>query len=671
MFREILINALDAHVEAKQDLPVDINIPTIWDEVFYVRDYGNGLSNEALMDIYMGYGLSTRRGTNEVHGGLGLGTKSPLAYTSSFMVTSYHGGVKSEYLVYYDEDNIPCLDHRSSVPSDEPSGLKISLTTVNSYDYPQFVAAASKLLARIPPEKYNIANSAVVTLSITLGEGEKVGKLILRGGDSGIKVRMGYVAYDIDLREVVKYFESNRTKIDVNGTSIDAADLFSSLCASTEVEVLSEIGEFPVHPSREYVNATPRTMKLLVKYLKEGLEEYFDYESPQFERDIKVWRLTNVARSEWKDLVVRARAVERYSSYVSDSIDTYGALIRTVSRHTKPFDFAASLSQTDLTDYMGSGRKGRFVRPRGVSNDKTLLGYDYENTDPRVVKTFEDSIKHLDLTEDISQYLREKLEQEAQYDAEEANSHSRRYSSNRNKLMKAATHNVLLLGWKMYGTAQYNWSSAEHTLDSLSAIPRVFWASTKAGIIKDKGELDAIKEYNGMIDMLPAWRRATIIGLPASKGTKKIEMKFPNVKELHTLYDGFTDTDYYKRRAILRKAYSAAPSVAREYEPLRCIGTLDLYRRLEKRASQLIPYSAGFGTIDNDPRYLAWVENLHKLVKERYSIVLPTICSEQYTYWRYTSIPTKPLKKWAEHIADHFNDRPTAGKSKHDPLYLS
>jgi hypothetical protein len=237
--------------------------------------------------------------------------------------------------------------------------------------------------------------------------------------------------------------------------------------------------------------------------------------------------------------------------------------------------------------------------------------------------------------------------------------------------MKATTHNVLLLGWKMNGTAQYNWSSAEHTLDTLSELPRVFWAPTKAGIIKEKGELDAIKAYNAVADMLPAWRRATILGLPASKGTKKIEMKFPNVKELHTLYDGFTDTDYYKRRAILRKAYSAAPSVDGGYSELRYIGTLDLYHRLEKRASQLIPYSAGFGTIDNDPKYLAWVENFHKLIKERYSIVLPTICSEQYAYWRHTSIPMKPLKKWAQHIADHFNDHPTAGKSKHDSLYLS
>jgi hypothetical protein len=205
----------------------------------------------------------------------------------------------------------------------------------------------------------------------------------------------------------------------------------------------------------------------------------------------------------------------------------------------------------------------------------------------------------------------------------------------------------------------------------LGALPRVFWASTKAGIIKDKGELDAIKEYNGMLSMLPAWRRATIIGLPASKGTKKIETKFPNVKELHTLYDGFTDTDYYKRRAILRKAYSSASSMANEYTNFRCIGTLDLYYRLARRASKLIPYSDGFGTINDDPKYLAWVENLHKLIKERYSIVLPTVCADHHSYYRYTVIPIASLKKWAQHIADHFNDHPTAGKSKHDSLYLS
>jgi hypothetical protein len=200
-------------------------------------------------------------------------------------------------------------------------------------------------------------------------------------------------------------------------------------------------------------------------------------------------------------------------------------------------------------------------------------------------------------------------------------------------------------------------------------LARVFWASTKAGIIKEKGELDAIKAYNEVVDMLPVWRRATIIGLPASKGTKKIEMKFPNVKELHTLYDGFTDTDYYKRRAILRKAYSSAPFMSDGYVNLRCIGTFDLYSRVARRARTLAPYSPGFETIDNDPKYLAWVEKLSKLIDERYSIVLPTICAS--SYYRDTTLSVAPLKKWAQHIADHFNDHPTAGKSKHDPLYLS
>ena len=111
--REVLINAVDAHIEANQTKPVELNLPTWSNPIFEVRDFGKGMSHDEVMSIYLDYGKSTRRGDNLRHGGLGLGTKAPLAYVDAFTVVSHHAGERREYLIFYNEDGLPTRDLRS------------------------------------------------------------------------------------------------------------------------------------------------------------------------------------------------------------------------------------------------------------------------------------------------------------------------------------------------------------------------------------------------------------------------------------------------------------------------------------------------------------------------------------------------------------------------------
>jgi len=84
--REYSANAVDANVEAgKEDQAIVITAPNSFDPTFRVRDFGNGLNEEEIRDIYANYGESTKRKSNKFIGQLGLGSKSGFAYGDTFL----------------------------------------------------------------------------------------------------------------------------------------------------------------------------------------------------------------------------------------------------------------------------------------------------------------------------------------------------------------------------------------------------------------------------------------------------------------------------------------------------------------------------------------------------------------------------------------------------------
>lgn len=124
--RELSCNAVDAHRAAgTTDVPFELKVPNSVDPEFRIRDYGTGLSRPDLETIYTTYFESTKEDTNDDIGGLGLGSKSPFSYTDSMVVTSFHDGMRHEYVCYLDEEGIPGITYVSTEDSDEPSGLEV------------------------------------------------------------------------------------------------------------------------------------------------------------------------------------------------------------------------------------------------------------------------------------------------------------------------------------------------------------------------------------------------------------------------------------------------------------------------------------------------------------------------------------------------------------------
>ena len=238
--RELSTNAYDAHVEAgNADVPFEVCLPTQLNHEFHVRDFGNGLSHEDATTLYTTYFRSTKTSSNDAVGCLGLGSKSPFAYTDNFIVESFHAGTHSVYTAYKNEDNEPVFSLLSSEPSDEPSGLKVTINTKQE-DRWDFRTEAEVIFEHFTVRPTMVGADAhyhdyEYTFS---GDGWAISEY------GGNRVIMGQISYPID-RE---HFSGVTREILDSGFSI---------------VVLADIGDMDITPSRESLSYNPKTIEAI------------------------------------------------------------------------------------------------------------------------------------------------------------------------------------------------------------------------------------------------------------------------------------------------------------------------------------------------------------------------------------------------------------------------
>ena len=128
VIREVSCNAHDAHVAADQDAQFKVHLPTTLESWFAVRDYGTGLTEQEVREIFCIYFCSTKTASNKAIGCLGLGSKSPFAVADSFTVTSWINGQKTVYSCYKDAKKSPQIARLTQEDSDEPTGIEVKMT---------------------------------------------------------------------------------------------------------------------------------------------------------------------------------------------------------------------------------------------------------------------------------------------------------------------------------------------------------------------------------------------------------------------------------------------------------------------------------------------------------------------------------------------------------------
>lgn len=133
--RELACNALDAHIMVgKAHEPFEVHYPTSLEPWFSVRDFGPGLSPDNIIALYTTFGGTSKDNSNEVIGGLGIGSKSPFSVTDLFTVTSIHNGMKAVYVCDKNggSPTVTCLSPEA--PTSERNGIEVRIDS-GSYDF--------------------------------------------------------------------------------------------------------------------------------------------------------------------------------------------------------------------------------------------------------------------------------------------------------------------------------------------------------------------------------------------------------------------------------------------------------------------------------------------------------------------------------------------------------
>lgn len=100
--REIASNGRDANREVGNSAPIRISISNSpffsTGSTIVFQDEGPGISPDRMADVFVNYGSSTKRHSNEFTGGFGLGGKTPFSYTDSFCIITIVDKVQYTYI---------------------------------------------------------------------------------------------------------------------------------------------------------------------------------------------------------------------------------------------------------------------------------------------------------------------------------------------------------------------------------------------------------------------------------------------------------------------------------------------------------------------------------------------------------------------------------------------
>jgi len=276
VLREYGANAWDAHRDAGiPDRPIQVNLPTLEDPTLRIRDFGKGLSKEECFALFPVYGRSTKRNSNNTVGALGIGSKSAYAYTDTYTVTSYHGGMKRVYIAALGESGKGDFMLFHEEPSDE-TGIDIQVT-VQEADFQEFQTKAADLFAYFTPTpecnfklrtpKYSFRTEACALKSLK-GFGldgaqpepddadDDRPTARSATGFSGWRVVMGCVPYRIDLMQFNLDIELRRF-----------ADAFTGT-------LYADIGSVDAAANREELKYTTKTKTTILAKFTEAAEAF-------------------------------------------------------------------------------------------------------------------------------------------------------------------------------------------------------------------------------------------------------------------------------------------------------------------------------------------------------------------------------------------------------------
>lgn len=238
--REYLCNGIDANRRSGTSKNILITLPTQFESIVKFRDFGLGLSEEFILERFIMFGDSDKRGSNDEIGTFGLGAKAGFAYTDSFVITSWYEGNCYTYSAQKAANGELQLYVISCEPSDEPSGIEIAIS-VEDYEIASFKSKIAEF-CKYANVKFDFASPFEVPQINYLCKFDKffIEKSVNSWSHRPCRVIMGNVVYPILTDQVKEEFRGLQ-----------------------DIMLYAEIGDLDVNPNRESLEYTPKTKDFL------------------------------------------------------------------------------------------------------------------------------------------------------------------------------------------------------------------------------------------------------------------------------------------------------------------------------------------------------------------------------------------------------------------------
>lgn len=305
VLREYSSNAWDAHREVgKHDLPIKVQLPTELDPTLVIRDWGPGLSEHNVFNVYTKYGASTKRNTDDAVGMLGIGCKAGFAYSDSFTVTSWHGGSKKIYLAVLDASDRGEMNKLHEEPCGDETGVEISIS-VRPQDVSAFHEKAKSLFTyfdprpdintNLPPKDHTLQKSGYITDNNQHWNHQWF-------------ALMGCVPYRID---------PNKLRDEL--IEVGASDAMNRLSGA----VFFNIGEVRISANREELKYTDKTRARIAERVRELLDEYIE---------TAIVALKDSSSSDWEKRVqtafmvnnLRIEVPTKFRAWATETVSLWG-----------------------------------------------------------------------------------------------------------------------------------------------------------------------------------------------------------------------------------------------------------------------------------------------------------------------------------------------------------
>ena len=277
VIREYVCNAWDACKAAgNSDRAIVIHCPTHDEPYFSVRDFGYGLTTEEISQVFVSYGESTKRHSNDFTGMLGIGSKAGFAYTDGFNIVNRDGTNKTTYTAQKTSDGGATLAKVGQTPCGEDAGLEI-VVYVENHDISTFHEKLAKFL-RFATDKYE-TNIPVPYTERVFPNPEDQTYFRIKDYRCDAGVLMGNIRYAFNVGQLPSLQYEER-------------------CFAANTTFIVPMGSVSFTPSRESIEYTPKTVEFLTKTVREiraRAKAYIDAQIAKVDNVVDALELSDLA----------------------------------------------------------------------------------------------------------------------------------------------------------------------------------------------------------------------------------------------------------------------------------------------------------------------------------------------------------------------------------------